>query len=249
MPVINLFIVGTQKGGTTALAEFLSAHPQICLVAGKEAHVFDSPDIEQLTHADINNRYRSLLSHHQGETISCDATPLYMYFPDIPERLANYNSSAKVIVLLREPAARAFSHYQMEKRRGDESFSFAQALLAETHRLRQAAEPRAQGSAWRLHSYRHRGYYSKQLATLYRSFAPEQILVLRNNDLLHHHQSSLDSICRFLDIDTFHSPPRKVFSGQYQTSLAERLSLAVLRWCYWPEYRRLKHRYGIEFEK
>lgn len=249
MPAINLFIVGTQKGGTTALAEFLSAHPQVCLVAGKEAHVFDSPDIEQLTKADISRRYQALLPHHQGEAIRCDATPLYMYFPDIPERLAHYNPAAKVIVLLREPATRAFSQYQMEKRRGDEPLSFAQALLAETHRLKQAADLRAQGSAWRLHSYRHRGYYSQQLANLYRFFSPKQVLILRNSDLLHQHQSTLDRVCQFLAIDTFNSAPRKVFTGAYQTTLAERFSLAALRWCYWPEYRRLKHRYGIKFDR
>ena len=41
---VNLHIVGVQKAGTTALAHFLSQHPDICLVDGKEAHVFDQPD-------------------------------------------------------------------------------------------------------------------------------------------------------------------------------------------------------------
>lgn len=249
MSVINVFIAGTQKGGTTALAEFLAGHPQVCLVQGKEAHVFDQANIDSLTSADISARYRQLLPHYNGETICCDATPLYMYFSDIPARLARYNPSAKIIVLLRDPAERALSQYQMEKRRGDEPLGFAQALLAEHYRLKQGADPRDNGSAWRLHSYRNRGYYSRQLANIYRSFAPEQVLVLRNNDLLHQHQQTLDRICRFLTIDTFSSAPRDVFAGRYRVSTIERISLGLLRLCYWPEYRRLKRQYGIVFDK
>lgn len=249
MTAINLFIAGTQKGGTTALAEFLALHPQICLVEGKEAHVFDQPNIEQLTQADINARYQALLPHYEGQTVTCDATPLYMFFPDIAQRLVDYNPAAKIILLLREPAARALSQYQMEKRRGDEPFSFAQALIAEHHRLQQARDPRALGSAWRLHSYRSRGYYSRQLDNIYRHFKPEQVLVLRNSDLLHRHQQTLDTICQFLAIDTFVSQPRKIFAGSYQASLAERISQALLRLSYWPEYRRLKRQYQIVFDE
>lgn len=249
MSAINLFIAGTQKGGTTALAEFLAEHPQICVVQGKEAHVFDAPDIEQLNKADINSRYQQLLSHYQGEKICCDATPLYMYFKDIPARLADYNANAKVIVLLRDPAKRALSHYQMEKRRGDEPFGFAQALFAEHHRLSQSSDLRAKKSAWRLYSYGNRGYYSRQLANIYRSFSAEQVLVLRNSDLLAQHQHTLDTVCQFLAIDTFNSTPREVFTGRYNISLSERISLTLLRWCYWPEYRQLKKKYGIEFDE
>ena len=248
MPLINLFIVGTQKGGTTALAEFLSAHSQVCLVQGKEAHVFDQHNIDTQTASDIEDNYRKLLPHYTQQAICCDATPLYMFFPDIPARLASYNPAAKIIVLLREPAERALSQYQMEKRRGDEPFGFAQALIAERHRLRQSAAPSAEKSAWRLHSYRQRGYYSRQLANIYQHFAPEQVLVLRNSDLLYQHQPTLDRICQFLMIDSFISAPREVFAGRYQATLAERVSLNLLRLCFWPETRRLKHQYGITFD-
>ena len=44
-PFPNLIIPGVQKAGTTALASFLSQHPDICIVEGKEAHVFDDPDL------------------------------------------------------------------------------------------------------------------------------------------------------------------------------------------------------------
>lgn len=249
MPAINLFIAGTQKGGTTALAEFLTAHPEVCLVQGKEAHVFDQPEIDALSAEEIDGRYAALLPHYRGQTVCCDATPLYMFFPDIPSRLAGYNPAAKIIVLLRDPAERALSQYQMEKRRGDEPFGFAQALIAEHHRLNQAANPRDTGSAWRLHSYRHRGYYSHQLANIYQHFAPEQVLLLRNSDLLHHHQHTLDRICQFLAISTFHCEPRAVFAGRYPVSVTERITLAVLRLCYWPEYRRLKRQYGIVLDE
>lgn len=248
MPMINVFIAGTQKGGTSALAEFLAEHPEVALVQGKEAHIFDQENIAALSAQDINQCYQKLLAHYNNQAICCDATPLYMYFTDIPARLAAYNSNAKIIILLRDPVARAFSHYQMEKRRGDEPFSFARALLAESYRLKQSANIREFGSAARLHSYRHRGLYSQQLDNIYRAFCPSQVLVLRNDELLNAHQKTLDKICNFLGIKCFSSQPRSIFAGHYRVSLAERVTLFLLRLSYWPEYRRLKRKYAIDFD-
>ena len=38
---VNFLIAGTQKGGTTALDEYLRKHPQICMSTKKEVHFFD----------------------------------------------------------------------------------------------------------------------------------------------------------------------------------------------------------------
>lgn len=247
MPVVNLFIAGTQKGGTTALAEFLAAHPEVCMVRNKEAHIFDRPDIEQLTAQQIDAAYHHLLPHCRQQPVRCDATPLYMFYPDIAGRLAAYNPAAKVIILLREPAERALSQYQMEQRRGDEPLGFARALLAERRRLRADTDARRPGSAWRLHSYRHRGYYSAQLDNLYRHFAKEQVLVLRNSDLLNEHQATLDRVTAFLGLARLECPPKRVFSGGYRASTGQRLALGLLRLAYWREYRRLRRHHGIVF--
>ena len=57
-PLVNLHIVGVQKAGTSALAHFLSQHSDVCVVEGKEAHVFDQPDFASKDkHEYANKRY------------------------------------------------------------------------------------------------------------------------------------------------------------------------------------------------
>lgn len=247
MPKVNLFIVGAQKCGTSALAEFLSFHPEICLVKGKEAHIFDRDDIGKLTPGDIDKAYGDLLPHYNKEQVCCDATPLYMFYPAIASQLANYNASAKLIVLLRDPAERALSQYQMEKRRGYESLSFGRALLAEKWRLNKDMNALHLDSAWRRYSYRSRGYYSHQLNNLYRYFPREQVLVLRNSDLLNEHQDTLDKVTSFLGLDSAKCTAKNIFSGDYKVSVSQRLALSLLRLYYFPEYIRLRLYHGIVF--
>ncbi|MCC4264588.1 sulfotransferase domain-containing protein [Oceanimonas baumannii] len=244
---INLFIVGAQKCGTSALAEFLSTHPDICLVKDKEAHIFDRDDIGKLTLNDIDKAYGELLPHYNKESVCCDATPLYMFYPDIPSQLADYNSSAKLIVLLRDPAERALSQYYMEKRRGSEPLSFGSALLAEKRRLNEDMDALDLDSAWRRYSYRSRGYYSHQLNNLYRYFPREQVLVLKNAELLNEHQHTLDKVTSFLELESIKCTAKNIFSGDYKVSVSQRLALSFLRLYYFPEYIRLRLHHGVVF--
>lgn len=136
MEKINLFIIGTQKGGTTALADFLGKHPDIYIVDGKEAHVFDDPFLQDAGIDNIQCAYKPFLKAYHGQPVRCDATPVYMYLPEIPARLSHYNEDAKIIIILRDPAERALSQYHMERRRGDEHLPYPLALCAENSRLK-----------------------------------------------------------------------------------------------------------------
>ncbi|MDP5292529.1 sulfotransferase domain-containing protein [Oceanimonas sp. CHS3-5] len=247
MPKINLFIVGAQKSGTSALAEFLQEHADFCLVTEKEAHIFDREGIEDISLDKIDSLYSERLKHYQNEKVSCDATPVYMFFPDIAAQLARYNPDAKLIVLLRDPAERALSQYEMEKHRGNEQYGFARAIFLERRRLSSESGLYKDNSSWRIHSYRNRGHYSRQLDNLYCYFHEKQVLILRSSDLLHYHSDTLSKVMDFLDLSPMESSPKKVFSGNYNVSLRKRLMLFLLRLYYLPEYWRLRKHYGIKF--
>jgi hypothetical protein len=245
MKKINLFIVGTQKGGTTALADFLSKHPEIYVTDGKESHVFDDPALQGATSEAIDIVYQRYLSRYQGEAICCDATPIYMYFKEIPARLSSYNPDARVIIILRDPAERAFSQYQMEKRRGDEKLGYAEALFAETRRLAADINCYQQGSAHRLFSYRSRGHYSKQLQNVFSVFPREQVLLLTNDELRHDHEITLEKVTHFLNIEQMKIASATVFSGDYQATLKEHIANKLLRLYFFPEKVRLRLHYGL----
>lgn len=226
----NLFIVGGQKCGTTALASFLQQHPDICLVEGKEAHVFDSPRLQDVEKEIINEAYRAKLQHYSQQRYVCDATPIYCYLPGIMSRLASYSGSAKVIMILRDPIARAVSHYKMESRRGLEHRSLLGAFLTESVRLKGSKDRLADDSPWRIHSYLDRSRYDHQLHSIYQCFHSEQVLILHSDDLRHHHHATLQRVFKFLDIAEHEIAHEEVFAGQEKTmGIGDKLAITLAR--------------------
>jgi hypothetical protein len=109
---VNAFIMGAQKGGTTALFEFLASHSEIS-AGKKEPHYFDSGEFpkdsnKRMDHSEYHARFP------QMDSPCClEATPIYMYWRPVRDRLYRYNPEAKLIFLLRRPWDRAHSHWRM----------------------------------------------------------------------------------------------------------------------------------------
>lgn len=214
---LDFMIIGAQKAGTTALSHFLSQHPDVAMAKGKEVHLFDAADYScEWTANEINQRY---LAHFEGADPTLlwgEATPIYLYWPQIIPELSRYNPALKLIVILRDPVERAISHYEMEKSRANEDLSLLQALRCEPARL--AREAGQLGHSHRCHSYVDRGLYASQIARLRCYFSDEQILILENSTLKNQHAETLQKVCEFLGVDaTYSIPSEKVFSGDYRS--------------------------------
>jgi hypothetical protein len=213
---LDFMIIGAQKSGTTALSHFLSQHPRVCMAAGKEVHLFDADDFsDDWTVTDINIRYARYFEGADELSLWGEATPIYLYWAQIIPALKRYNPALKLIVILRDPAERAISHYEMEKSRANETLPLWLALLREPRRL-MLEGPRL-GHAHRCHSYVDRGHYAEQLANLRKHFCDEQILVLESDTLKYQHPATMEKVCDFLGIESAHSiKTERVFSGSYQ---------------------------------
>ena len=185
-PLVQFVLGGVQKAGTTALARYLGAHPRIRLPRSKEAHVFDAPEFDEAwTPAQIDQRYAPCFDAAAGGALHGDATPIYLMHPRFIERIARYNSAMRWIVLLRDPAERALSHYHMERARSDEPWPFWPAMLLERWRLRGHADDFGDGSPLRHHSYRLRGdYRSEAEARLITHFRRVPLKQLRSGDVM-----------------------------------------------------------------
>src|SRR5438270_7515149 len=133
---VDFVIGGTQKGGTSALASFLRQHPQICMPEKKELHFFD--DEENFRRRPSYRAYHAHFQPRQDQRRCGEATPIYMYWDPAPVRIWEYNPEMKWIVILRDPAERAFSAWRMEKARERESLAFDEAIDRETERSRKA---------------------------------------------------------------------------------------------------------------
>lgn len=255
-PRIQFLIGGAQKCGTSALAHYLAAHPQLCLPRNKEAHVFDALELDaHSTVASIDAHYADAFdaapdASLHGALLYGDATPIYLFLPQCIARIAHYHPAMRWVVLLREPAERALSHYRMERARGWESWPLWPALLLERWRLRQDATPLAQDSHTRRHSYRARGDYARQLDVLYAHFPAEQVLLMQSAQLRAQPAVCVAEVCRFLGV----SPPAEgidyapVFVGAQPAPARNSLTLRALRWLLRRERRALRERYGITFD-
>ncbi|MDD3519039.1 MAG: sulfotransferase domain-containing protein [Chromatiales bacterium] len=192
---VDFIIAGTQKGGTTSLYEYVNLHPDICMSGVKELHFFDAeknfrtaPDYRKF------HRYFRPKPHHR---LLGEATPIYMYWPHAIERIHAYEPRMKLILVLRDPAERAFSQWRMQVRTGiREVSSFRESIQKELAAL--AADPSFRS---RTLSYVARGRYARQIRSIHAYFPPEQVLVARSEDLLHTPQIVLDRICDFLGVD------------------------------------------------
>lgn len=229
----SFVICGTQKGGTTALADQLRLHPNLFIPAQKELHFFDdeSRDWSKPNYTDYHRLFNSATAHqHWGE-----ATPIYMYWDTAPARIWNYNPDMRLIVILRNPITRAYSHWAMERRRGAESMDFGSALSKEAERCLEARPLQH-----RVFSYQDRGFYCHQLRRLWRLFGRDTLLVLRQEELRQEPQASLNRVCDHLGVDRIEAEERmERHVGSYPEPMPTHL-YEQLRQVFWHEICQLE---------
>jgi len=214
---VDFFVCGTQKGGTTALDTYLRAHPEICMANRKEVHFFDKEGNFSGGKPDYS-KYHSVFSPQDSHRLLGEATPIYMYWHAAPRRIWEYNREAKLIVLLRNPIERAYSHWNMERSRNADTLSFWDAIQSERERVREALP-----FQHRVYSYVCRGFYLEQLRKLWMFFPEDQVLVLKSEFLRKHPVEALREVTDFLEVGRVeHVGFKDVFSLPYDSQMSER---------------------------
>jgi hypothetical protein len=191
-PLPDFVVLGAQKGGTSYFYRPLTEHPLVRVAAAKELHFFDNKFAEGV------GWYRRCFS--EGErvdgqrTITGDASPSYLFDPQVPERMARIVPEARLIALLRNPVDRAYSHYQMEVRRGKEATE-EEMISAE-----------GQGNTVDVsHAYLRRGLYAEQLERFSLFANRARLLVVKSENLFTRRLEVLERVLRFLRLPPFES--------------------------------------------
>ena len=127
----DFLISGAQRGGTTSLYNYLQAHPCFELPTTKELHFFDRKFHRGLAwyRAHFPTYLEKCFAQRiQGRAfLTGEATPNYLFHPLVSRRVAEVLPRVKLIVLLRNPVDRAFSHYHHILDLGYEHLPFAEA--------------------------------------------------------------------------------------------------------------------------
>lgn len=236
---IDFAIIGTQKGGTTAIHHFVSQHPDLFLPRRKELHFFDRDQLfrkwvpKNMLYSWYHSRFRGAArTQLKGET-----TPIYLYWRNAIVRMHAYNPAFKLIAILRDPTERAFSHYYMLQQRGQEPRTFDDAIRAEVAAL-------GKGQPQRRNTYVDRGFYAQQIEFLLRYFDRSQLLILRTEDLWEQHQPTLDRVFEFLRVPAMPCGRReRIFSFSSGTMMSQQAREFLVEQ-YTPDVRRLERMFG-----
>lgn len=231
---VDFLIAGTQKGGTSALDHYLRDHPEICMAHQKELHFFDNELLFAGGTPDYL-AYQAFFSPKTSHRLLGEATPIYMYWHDAPRRIWHYNPDMKLIIILRNPIDRAFSHWNMMRDKEKEPLPFWEAIRTESERCRLALPHQH-----RMFSYIDRGFYAEQLRRIWAYFQKSQTLILRNEDLRASPKETLDTVCRFLEVDSLNRVPQTLVHARPYTTVMSGKEWEYLRYVFEYDIRALE---------
>jgi hypothetical protein len=234
-PPPDFLVIGTKRGGTTSLFNYLTMHPGVL-------GLFPQPRTRKSSDYFFKQRhrgeawyrshfhtaaYRSRLAARLGyPPIGGEASPYYLWDPRSAAAARAVAPGVKAIAVLRDPVERAWSHYKERRQNGTEPLDFMAALEAEENRLageldRMLADPGYYSQAHDWYAYRARGEYLPQLQNWCRSYPAEQLLVLRSEDLYADVQGTFDRVCDFLGIPRYRLPEARPFNATAGTPMPD----------------------------
>ncbi len=222
----NFFIVGAAKAGTTSVYNYLLGHPQVYLSPIKEPHHFSTDinleylrdsdkkklsaqAIDKFIESDMNDilhrayitdrkQYLALFRFANNAKAIGEASVSYLYSKTAAEEIFAFNPSAKIIIVLRNPSKRAWSHYLMDLRIGNTHLSFKNALEEDRK------HPYKTWGAASL--YIELGFYYEQVKRYLDIFPNENVHIILQEDLKKDSQEIIKNIYSFLNIDENFQP-------------------------------------------
>lgn len=239
----NLFVLGAAKCGTTTLHGYLDSMPDVCMSRPKEPHFFEAEFEKGLSF--YRERY---FGHWRGEPVVGESRHRNLYLPFVPERIVKTNPDARLVVLVRDPVERAFSHWYHWHWQNRDPLSFDDAIREDLARIEKGlrCDTPAEQQAWAenlgpdergntgfgiYRTYVDSGYYAEQIERYLRWFPREQLKVYLFEDLTRDPANVVEELIAFLELDAVRNqfveprwdnpanlPPRL-------KSLAERLRL------------------------
>jgi len=217
----NLFIVGAAKSGTSSLWQYLRQHPEIYMPEDelyKEPCFFSAYGEGMGLGHYLKIFEKASTSHgYVGE-----ASTVYLSDPTSAQRIFNFNPAARIIIMLRNPADRAYSLYNWMVQDGYEyAESFEEALMLEDKRLHKQIPNWHEPQYYWNYMYFRSGLYSEQVKRYIEKFKGN-VLIIKFDDFKQSPAEEYAKVCAFLGIAPnklerrVFNPSRHVISAKIQ---------------------------------
>lgn len=256
----DYLVIGTKRGGSTSLFKYLNQHPNVLpmwpgVENAKKTYFFDrhfGRGTDWYRAHFPTRAQREQVERRTGvPAITGEAAVNYMFWPGVVERVRATIPDVKLVVALRNPVDRIWSHYHERVKAGTEPLSFPDALEAEDGRLageveRTLADPHYVSLALDFYSYKARGRYLEHLGPWLDAFYPEQLFVVRSEDMYTDPVGTINSVQSFLGL-----PEIPIIAHRYNYLPADTLDPALraeLSDYYRPHVLALEDRLGRSFD-
>ena len=219
-PNPDFLLIGAKRGGTTSMYRYLLDHPQVLPLFPSSRVLPLADDMKGVHFFDSNwaqgeSWYRSHFPSARARAaqerstglraVSGESSPYYLFAPRAAQRAAAVVPQARILLMLRDPVERTYSHWKEQRRRGMETLDFRAALAAESERLA-GQEQRLAGDDTAISlAHEHQGYvrqscYVDGLSSWLGHFSREQVLIVWSDQFYRDAQPVFDDVCRHLAI-------------------------------------------------
>lgn len=205
----NFIIIGAAKGGTSSLYDYLTQHPSIYSCVVKEPNYF------AMYYDRGINWYKSCfpttLKKYNVETferkkfVTGEASTQYYWYPHTPKRIKKILPKVKLILLLRNPIDRSFSHYNMNVNGGKEVLSFEEAIDQEKERTHEEYKKILENEyyfspKYTLQAYLAKSIYVNFLSEWLKHFSLQQFLIIKSEDFYNNPNKIYNEVLEFLNL-------------------------------------------------
>ena len=206
-------IIGAARCGTTSLYYDLIKHPDVYPGASKASEFFDH------YYEKGTNYYRAhfptriyknyIVNIKKNNFITGEASTQYYWYPHTAQRIKNSFPNIKLILLLRNPIDRAFSHYNMNVRGAKEDLTFEDAIDEEHQRIdseykKILDDPYYFSPKYSLQAYISKSLYINILPNWLKHFKKSQFLIIKSEDFYADPDKIYNQTLSFLNLKPFH---------------------------------------------
>ena len=208
----DFYIIGTQKGGTSSLYEYLLQHPCVQPCISKEPSYFDQYFSRGINWYKVGFpfKFSKFIATKvlRKKFLTGEATVRYLDHPYTPQRIKTITPNAKFIVLLRNPIDRALSHHTRVKDFGRDPLSFEGALAQEESRTKNDLKKMLEDETYFAESYFRyaylkRGIYVDGLKRWMEVFPKEQLLIIQSEEFFRDPSKIYNQVLKFLGLPLY----------------------------------------------
>jgi hypothetical protein len=257
----NFFIVGAAKAGTTSLYHYLDQHPDIYMSPLKEPAYFSMEvrpenfeasrqaqvrkgveDVRKYIHGPMSEKrsggivsewsdYMRLFAGATTQRAVGEASVSYLWSQTAAAEIASRTPDARIIMVLRAPAERAFSQYLQ---------GVSDGILSEPFRSYVGASLRHSGEGLGIHKpFLEMGFYADQVQRYLDHFPREQIGIWLYEESKMRPRQFMREVLEFLEVDSAFTPDTSRRHHEPQIARLVKPSQVLRRVGMWQMFKRL----------